>query len=75
MLALLGMGAWHLRVVCTRTGEYRRIIRATMYLFTLVTIIAYTSKTDLVRGYVAIALPWVSPRCARRALVGPVVAP
>ncbi len=63
MLALgwvvaLGVGgAWDSRVVGRGTGEFRRLIRATLFFFGTVGVVAYLLRANLARGYVAVALP------------------
>ena len=45
------------RYVGTGSGEYRRIVDASIRLFAFVAIVAYVFKIDLARGYVFIAFP------------------
>lgn len=56
----LMLGAWSTRqprILGAGADEYKRVAAASLWLFGLVAIFSYVSRTDTARGYVGIALP------------------
>ena len=56
--ALAVGGVWDSRTLGRGTTEFRRLVRATVFFFGAVGVLAYLLKADLARGYLALALPF-----------------
>lgn len=57
-LGLLGLqGAYDARVVGLGPEEYKRVLRASLWLVALVATVSYLLRVDIARGWLAIALP------------------
>ncbi|ROZ63046.1 sugar transferase [Kocuria soli] len=56
-LALWWTGAREIRNFGVGSDEYRRIARATFYLFGVLAIVSYLAEVQTARGYVALAVP------------------
>ncbi len=57
--ALAGHHLYEARFLGTGAEEYRRVLNAGMQLAAVIAIVAYWSKTDVARGYIALAVPLV----------------
>ncbi|GAA1421069.1 sugar transferase [Agrococcus citreus] len=55
--ALSASGSRDARVLGSGSAEYKRVLQASLSVFGVVAIVAYVTRFDLARGYVAIALP------------------
>jgi hypothetical protein len=56
-IMLLLIGSREPTVLGHGTEEYKRVIRASLWLFGIVAIISYALRLDTARGYVGVALP------------------
>lgn len=57
-MAALGInGVWDKKILGAGASEYRRVMQASLYLFGFIAIIAYLSRIDVARSYLAMALP------------------
>ena len=57
VLSLAIEGAWNREVLGAGGPEYRRILVASLVLFSVVGIVGYLTLADLARGYLLVALP------------------
>jgi exopolysaccharide biosynthesis polyprenyl glycosylphosphotransferase len=57
LLWVAGSGAYDARFFGTGSDEYRRVFNAGMSLTAVVAIVSYSTKADIARGYVVVALP------------------
>jgi exopolysaccharide biosynthesis polyprenyl glycosylphosphotransferase len=57
LAALALAGAYDARFIGVGTDEFRRVVNTGVCLTAAVAIVAYTSKTEIARGYVVVALP------------------
>lgn len=74
VVALELSGAYDARFIGIGSDEFRRVINAGVCLTATVAIAAYSTKTDVARGYIVIALPFITIsdlvlRFARRKLL------
>lgn len=60
LVGLALAGAYDSRFIGVGTDEFRRVVNTGVGLTALVAIAAYSTKTDLARGYVVVALPCVT---------------
>ena len=57
MLGLVLQRSYEPRVLGLGGEEYRRVVRATFWVFGITAVVSYVGKTELARGYVALAFP------------------
>ncbi len=57
VLALAANRVYEPRFLGTGAEEYRRVLNGGMHLAAIIAIVAYATKTDVARGYVALAVP------------------
>ncbi len=57
VLALAAHRVYEPRFLGTGAEEYRRVLNGGMHLAAIIAIVAYATKTDVARGYVALAVP------------------
>ncbi|HEY5184333.1 MAG TPA: sugar transferase, partial [Actinomycetes bacterium] len=57
MLALVLQRSYEPRVLGLGGEEYRRVVRAAFWVFGITAVVSYVGKTELARGYVALAFP------------------
>jgi len=57
LLALSSQDSYEARFLGTGAEEYKRVIRATLFVFGVLTVISYSFKLELSRSFVAVSLP------------------
>jgi exopolysaccharide biosynthesis polyprenyl glycosylphosphotransferase len=60
MVALELAGSYDPRFIGIGSDEFRRVINAGVFLTAAVAIVSYATKTDVARGYIVIALPFMT---------------
>ncbi len=60
IMALELAGAYDARFIGIGSDEFRRVINAGVCLTAVVAFVAYATKTDIARGYVLVALPFIT---------------
>jgi len=60
IMALELAGAYDIRFIGIGSDEFRRVINAGVCLTAAVAFVAYATKTDIARGYVLVALPFMT---------------
>ena len=61
--ALWVSGVWDARILGNGLEEFRRLARASLFLFGVIGVLSYLTKASLARGFIAVALPLGMLRC------------